>query len=52
MNVHTHVHPDDEIRGQLEASDEKNATTSATQSNTDTGTNTQAESAIVTPTGQ
>jgi hypothetical protein len=51
VNVHTQAHQDGEIRGQLTVSGQKNAT-SAIQNNTDTVTDTQAESSIVTPTSQ
>ena len=47
VNVHTQGHPDGEIRGQLEISGRKNAT-SGIQNNTDT----QTKSVIVTPTSE
>ena len=51
VNIHTHTHPNGEIRGQLEISGQKNAT-SAVQNDTNTDTDTQTEPTIVSPTAQ
>jgi hypothetical protein len=49
VNVHTQSHPDGEIRGQLELSGSANMTSAA---GNETDTDTESETAIVTPTNE